>query len=152
MIAAPRLRKDALTVITALATLPCAAQPPAPPITVEDILLTTKTPLGEAAIIRPAGSVVTEPVGADGKIVLQEGPFTAQIDRADLVFPVPPAPSPAPGTAAAESPSTTAESSKQARWQDDWRILVPTGTAVALGIYSLVATVALVRRHRRWDD
>jgi hypothetical protein len=38
--------------------------------------------------------------------------------------------------------------SEHARWQEDWRILVPTGAAVLLGIYSLITTVALFRRRR----
>jgi hypothetical protein len=37
-------------------------------------------------------------------------------------------------------------------WREDWRILVPTGVAVLLGIYAIIATVALLRRRRRWDE
>lgn len=154
MIASPRLRKAALTVISALAAIPCAAQPAMPPTTAKDTLLTTTTPLGEAAIVRPAGSEVTEPVGEGGEIVLREGPFTARLDRTDLVFPAPPPASPAPTTGVARQPEDV-DGDLQLQnpaWQEDWRILVPTGAAVLLGIYSIIATVALLRRRRRWDE
>lgn len=154
MIPLLRHRNALPAVISLLATLPCAAQPAGTPTTAKDILLTTKTPLGDAAIVRPAGSEVTEPVGSEGEIVLREGPFTARIDRADLVFPAPPAAaSPAPlQDAAEESQTTVGDASTTVRWQEDWRILVPAGAALLLGIYSLIVTVALVRRRRRWDD
>jgi hypothetical protein len=153
MITSPLGRKAALTVIIVLATLPCGAQPAAPPTTAKDVLLTTMTPLGEAAIVRPAGSEVTEPAGADSEIMLQEGPFTARIDRTDLVFPTPPA-SPAPASDAARQLEGVAGGSQSddMAWQEDWRILVPTGVAVLLGIYAIIATVALLRRRRRWDE
>ena len=147
MITSPLRRKAALTVISALATLPCAAQPAAPPTTANDVLLTTMTPLGEAAIVRPAGSQVTEPAGADGEIVLREGPFTARIDRTDLVFPAPP-PAVVTDVAATGPQNLAGDSSGQARWQEDWRILVPTVATVLLGIYALITTVALFRRRR----
>ena len=153
MINSPLGRKAALSVISALATLPCGAQPAGPPTTAKDVLLTTMTPLGEAAIVRTAGSEVTEPAGADGEIVLREGPFTARLDRTDLVFPTPPA-SPAPASNAArprEGVAGGSESDDMA-WQEDWRILVPTGAAVLLGIYSIIATVGLLRRRRRWNE
>jgi len=147
-----RRTKAALTLLGFLATLPCAAQPSGAPTTAKDIALTTTTPLGEAAIVRPAGSEVTEPVGSHGEIELRQGPFTARIDRADLVFPAPPAvasPTPEP---ASKPQGTAGGLSGDARWQEDWRILAPTGAAVLLGIYSVITTVALVRRRRRWDD
>jgi hypothetical protein len=154
MIISPLRRKAALTVISALAIAPCAAQPAAPPTTAKDVLLTTMTPLGEAAIVRPAGSEVTEQVGDDGGIVLQEGPFTARLDRTDLVFPTPPPASPAPASDAAR-PAEGVGGGLQVQdpaWREDWRILVPTGAAALLGIYSIIATVALLRRRRRWDE
>ena len=154
MIAAPRLRKAALTVISALAAVPCAAQPAAPPTTAKDTLLTTTTPLGEAAIVLPAGSEVTEPVGANGEIVLQEGPFTARLERTDLVFPAPLPASPAPTSDAVSTPEG-ADGGLQLQdpaWQEDWRVLVPSGAAALLGIYSIIATVALLRRRRRWEE
>lgn len=151
MITPSRCRNALPAVISILATMTCAAQPAGTPTTAKDILLTTKTPLGEAAIVRPAGSEVTEPFGKNGEIELRQGPFTARIERADLVFPAPPAaPSPAlvAEAAAGEPQSVAGTSSGNARWQEDWRILVPTAAAVLLGIYSLIVTVALIRR--RW--
>jgi hypothetical protein len=96
---------------------------------------------------------VTEPAGADSEIMLQEGPFTARIDRTDLVFPTPPA-SPAPASDAARQLEGVAGGSQSddMAWREDWRILVPTGVAVLLGIYAIIATVALLRRRRRWDE
>ena len=147
-------RKAALSVISALAALPCGAQPAAPPATAKDVLLTTMTPLGEAVIVRPAGSEVTEQAGADGEIVLQEGPFTARLDREDLVFPTPPQASPAPASDAARPPEGAegGSQSDNVAWREDWRILVPTGAAVLLGIYAIITTVALFRRRRRRDE
>jgi hypothetical protein len=147
MITSPLRRKAALTVISALAALPCGAQPAGPPTTAKDVFLTTMTPLGEAAIVRPAGSEVTEPAGADGEIMLQEGPFTARIDRTDLALPTPP-PAVVTDVAATGPQKMASDLSEHARWQEDWRILVPTGAAVLLGIYSLITTVALFRRRR----
>jgi hypothetical protein len=119
----------------------------------KDVLLTTMTPLGEAAIVRPAGSEVTEPAGADGEIVLQEGPFAARLDRTDLVFPAPPA-SPAPASDAAGPPEGVAGGSQpdDMAWLEDWRMLVPTGAAVLLGIYAIITTAALFRRRRQRDE
>ena len=152
MIISPLRRKAALNVISALAIAPCAAQPAAPPTTAKDVLLTTMTPLGEAAIVRPAGSEVTEQVGDDGGIVLQEGPFTARLDRTDLVVPTPPPASPASDAAGHTGAVAGARHPDDPARREDWRILVPTGAAVVLGIYSIITTVALFRRRRRWDE
>ena len=115
----------------------------------EDVILKTKTPLGDAAIVWPAGSALTEPVGSGGEIIVRQGPFSGSLDRADLVFPAPSAPSPEPGPEAAADP---AGGPAPPLWFEDWRILGPAGAAVLLGLYSLVATVALVRGHRRAGD
>lgn len=147
-------------VITFLAALPCAAQPSGAPATAKDVILKTTTPLGEAAIVWPAGSVLTEPVGTGEKVIVRQGPFTARLDRADIVFPAPPAtpgptpdavllsgPEPGPG-----GPEDLAGEGIQPAWSGDWRIMGPAGAAVLLGMYSLVTTAALVRRRRNTGD
>ncbi|MEX1111159.1 MAG: hypothetical protein WEB31_05110 [Chthoniobacterales bacterium] len=142
-------------VIAFLSALPCAAQPDGAPTTAKDVRLKTKTPLGDAAIVWPAGSVLTEPVGTAGEIVVRQGPFTARLDRAEVVFPVVPvaagallpAPEPDPALRAGlegKGPHPT--------WFEDWRVLGPAGAAVLLGLYSLATTAALVRGRRKAED
>jgi hypothetical protein len=147
-------------VIAFLSALPCAAQPAGAPTTAKDVILKTKTPLGDAAIVWPAGSVLTEPVGAAQEIIVRQGPFTARLDRAEVVFPVAPVASgqtpegallPAPESGPALQADLGGQGPPPA-WFEDWRILGPAGAAVLLGLYSLAATAALVRGRRKAED
>jgi hypothetical protein len=143
-----------------LSALTCAAQPTGAPTTAKDVILKTKTPLGEAAIVWPAGSVLTEPVGPGEEIVVRKGPFTARLDRAEVVFPVAPVASgqtpdgvllPAPESGPARQADLGNQGPHPA-WFEDWRVLGPAGAAVLLGLYSLAATAALVRGRRKTED
>lgn len=147
-------------VIAFLSALPCAAQPAGAPTTAKDVILKTKTPLGDATIVWPAGSVLTEPVGAGEEIIVRQGPFTARLDRAEVVFPVAPVASgqtpegallPAPESGPALQADLGGQGPPPA-WFEDWRILGPAGAAVLLGLYSLAATAALVRGRRKAED
>lgn len=147
-------------VIAFLSALPCAAQPIGAPTTAKDVILKTKTPLGEAAIVWPAGSVLTEPVGTAEEIVVRQGPFTARLDRAEVVFPVAPVASgqtpegallPAPESGPARQ-ADLGDKGPHPAWFEDWRVLGLAGAAVLLGLYSLAATAALVRGRRKAED
>ncbi len=147
-------------VITFLSALPCAAQPIGAPTTANDVILKTKTPLGDAAIVWPAGSVLTEPVGTAEEIVVRQGPFTARLDRAEVVFPVAPVASgQAPDGALLSAPepdparqADLGDKEPHPAWFKDWRVLGPAGAAVLLGLYSLATTAALVRGRRKAGD
>lgn len=166
----PRQRRTitALLLAACIPVLPGAAQSPQTPTTAKDVILSTKTPLGEASIVMPAGTKVDDPVGVEKEVILREGPFSAAVAREDLVFPAPspgttagesdggapPAPSPAATTQPAVSWNDPDAVASGQRWFEDWRILVPAVAAALLGLYSIFATVALVRRAKRheYDD
>ena len=151
MIRRPHRLPSAIAVIACFTALPCPAQPAGSPVTANDTVLRTQTPLGEAAIVWPAGTVLTEPVGSGEEIPVRQGPFTARLDRSDIVFPSTPAPpDPEPETRPPE-PDPAPQGAQRPEWLEDWRIVGPAGAAILLGLYSLVATVALVRERRRND-
>ena len=166
----PRKRRITIALLLAVCVpvLTVAAQTPQKPATAKDVILSTKTPLGEASIVMPAGTEVDDPIGDEKEITLREGPFSAPVAREDLVFP-PTTPSatagkadanasPAPSPAATSQPAVSWNDPEAVtagpRWFEDWRILVPAVAAALLGLYSIFATVALVRRPKRheYDD
>lgn len=147
---------------------PAVAQVPQVPTTAKDVIMSTKTPLGEASIVLPAGSAVNRPIGEDQEVTLSEGPFSATVAREDLVFPSPsptvpvaqtaPEASPAPALSAESQPAVSWNNpdavTAGAQWFEDWRILVPATAATLLGLYAIFATAALLRRPKRheYDD
>jgi hypothetical protein len=170
MIGRPRRTR----VFTLLAAICCttalthlAAQEPEPPTAAGEILLGTKTPLGEATIAIPAGSTVGDYAEEGEMIIIRRGPFHARVPRAELVFPVrepDPEPSPTPEVVAAEvvapdqnpqtafAPPTSAGAALwpwEEGWSGDWQRLWPAAAVLLLGIYSLAVTAALLRRRRR---
>ena len=141
------------------------AQEAAPATAAVDIILSTTTPLGEAGVRLPAGSVVTGLEEDGAMIVLRQGPFTARVPREAIVFPAEtPAPEPSPSVIVAEATDDPVEAVALAEdtpsspaavgpwgagWTGDWKTIWPAGAALVLGGYSLFATVALVRLRRR---
>jgi hypothetical protein len=166
----PRQRRIIIALLLAVCVpvLTATAQTPQRPATAKNVILSTKTPLGEASIVMPAGTEVVDPVGGEKEVTLRKGPFSATVAREDLVFPAsspsatagtsdggaPPAPSPAATSQPAVSWNDPDAVTSGQRWFEDWRILVPVVAAVLLGLYSIFATVALVRRAKRheYDD
>ncbi|MEX1044802.1 MAG: hypothetical protein WEC73_01630 [Chthoniobacterales bacterium] len=161
-------------VLTLLAAVCCTtalsrvvAQEIAPPTAAREIILGTKTPLGEANISIAAGSTVTD-FAEDGEMILiRRGPFHARVPRDQLVFPTP-APDPEPSPAAEVAPVPEAEPVTSAEaavapptsagaafwpweegWTGDWQRLWPTAAVGLLGLYSLAVTASLLRMRRR---
>lgn len=163
----PHRRRATLVLLLAAGVpiVPGAAQNPPAPATAKDVILSTKTPLGEASIMVPAGTAVTDPIGEEKEITLREGPFSATVAREDLVFPAPPPSEPAAKTEAGASPAPTPEATSAPavswndpdavtpgqRWFEDWQVWGPAVAAALLGLYSIFATVALVRRPKKHD-
>lgn len=168
MIPRPRRSRSygLLGVIALAVALPAGhAQEAAPATAAVEIILTTTTPLGEAGLRLPAGSVVTGLEEDGAMIVLRQGPFIARVPREAIVFPAePPAPEPSPNVIVAEAivdpveavalaedapAAPAAVGPWDAAWAGDWKAIWPAGAALLLGGYSLLATVALVRLRRR---
>jgi hypothetical protein len=170
MIGRPRRTR----VFTLLAAVCCtialprlAAQETEPPTAAGEILLGTKTPLGEAIIAIPTGSTVGDFVEDGEMILIRRGPFHARVPRAQLVFPVrepDPETSPAPEVAPAQevAPDHNLQTAVAPRasagaalwpweegWSGDWQSLWPAAAVLLLGLYSLAVTAALLRRRRR---
>jgi hypothetical protein len=136
-----------------------------PPLTAaQDLVLSTKTPLGEAAIVLPAGSIITDAEEEGSAMVIRQGPFTARVSRGEIVFPEDAAAETIPtgheqgrSEAAAGHEPVADETGAGAAvvwpweegWNGDWASLWPTGAVLALGAYSLVTTFALLRLRRR---
>ena len=170
MISRPR-RTRILTLLAAVCcftALPCvAAQELEPPTAAGEIILGTKTPLGDATIAIPAGSSVADFTEDGEMIVIRRGPFHARVPRAQLVFPVrepDPEPSPAAEVAPAREtapdqnlptavvPPTSAGAALwpwEEEWSGDWQRLWPAAAVLLLGLYSLAVTAVLLRRRRR---
>ena len=166
----PRQRRIIIALLLAVCVpvLTATAQTPQRPATAKNVILSTKTPLGEASIVMPAGTEVVDPVGGEKEVTLRKGPFSATVAREDLVFPpttpsataanadasASPAPSPAATSQTAVSWNDPEAMTAGPRWFEDWRILVPAVAAALLGLYSIFATVALVRRPKshEYDD
>lgn len=137
------------------------AQEKAPPRLAEDVVLSTKTPLGEASISLAEGSEVTDFSEEGDAVRLQQGPFTATVPRAQLDFgaDVTVAPEAAPVEDAPASPpptpvpvANTAEPVIASPWEDilaEWKTYLPIAAAVLLGVYALFVTLALSRLRRR---
>ena len=140
-----------------------AAQEGAPPRTAKDVVLSAKTPLGEASITLPADSAVTNYVEEGASILLRQGPFSANVPREQIIFatntvtitnapaeaaPVttdqaPPTPDPVPSVTPVNP--ATALVNLPAEWETLW----PLAVIALLGAYSLFATVALLRTRGR---
>lgn len=155
----------AVLVVTATASI---AQQNAPTnwVASEDIVLGTKTPLGEANIAIPAGTALTNCEVQGGKARVWQGPFSATVD-AGAVQPDAPSATPTPDStpsadatpdaAVTPSPAPTAEapvpeaSATPSRLEDlasalpGWAVPAAGGALVA---YALFATVALLRPRR----
>lgn len=141
------------------------AQEKVPPRLAEDVVLSTKTPLGEASITLPADAEVKDFVEEGDEVVVRQGPFAATIPRTLLNFgavvaatpeaPAPPVES-APAAVATTpepvpSPSPT-ETASAAPWDNvlaEWQTFLPLAAAVVLGAYALFATLMLWRLRRR---
>ena len=164
MIKRPRRTAPILYLALCFPALSGASQQTERPTTAKDVIMTTKTPLGEASIMIPAGTAVDDPGGEKQEILLREGPFSAVVKRHDLVFPVP-SPTAPPGpdpTVASPTPEPASVSVPAVSWADpdaasgttwpaDWRILIPAAAAIFFGLYSIFATVALLRRRKRHE-
>lgn len=136
------------------------------------VVLGTKTPLGEATIALPAGTVLTNCEVLGDKAVIRQGPFAATVALEELQQPSTPPPaataplpiaadSPAPDT----SPSPPASSTPEATPREsagspdeqvpadaitsrlpDWVVPAAGGALVA---YALFTTATLLRTRRR---
>jgi hypothetical protein len=133
---------------------------PEAPRTAEEIVLRTTTPLGEAAIVWPAGTVLENFEEQDELILLQQGPFSATVSRDLIIFPEP-EPEPevvleeeaeiateAVQAVPAETPSPDVAATLATFIPAEWRPWLPTAGVVLLGLYALWATVTLLRRRR----
>jgi len=145
--------------------VPGRAEEPPALTAARDLVLVTKTPLGEAAIVLPAGSLLTGAEEDGAEFVIRQGPFTARVPREEIAFPPVAAAESAPdgagypvtaGAPAIDEPVAEPIRPMAApvwpwdeRWDGDWASLWPAGALVALGAYSLATTIALVFR-RRW--
>jgi hypothetical protein len=150
------------------------AQSPATNFTAsKDLVLSTKTPLGDATVTIPSGTAITNYEAQGGQVKIWQGPFTAVVATNDVqAEPVPtakpdpsPAPSPEanPGIAAPTAPQPAAAGPDVSAMEfpsmdnagllpvispalPDW--LLP-GAGGALVAYALFATIALLRTSRR---
>jgi hypothetical protein len=127
----------------------------------KDLLLSTKTPLGEATMTMPAGTAITNYEMQGAQVKIRQGAFSAIVALADVQTapapaPVPetspspapeatpastPAPAPEPAATAAPEPSPT-NSAAEPSGLPDW--LMPAAFG-ALAAYALFATIALLR-------
>jgi len=151
------------------------AQSPATNFTAnKDLVLSTKTPLGDATVTIPSGTAITNYEAQGGQVKIWQGPFTAVVATNDVqAEPVPtakpdpsPAPSPEanPGIAAPTAPQPAAAGPDVSATEfpsmdnagrlpvispalPDWLLPAAGGALVA---YALFATIALLRtsRHR----
>lgn len=136
-----------------------AQQPPTPApanfVTAEAIVLTTKTPLGDATINLPAGTTLTNFELQGDRVKIWQGPFVASIPVSDLPKPTP-QPTPTPTPAKEETPMPEAASppprtvsgptNASALGMPPWLLPAVVG---ALATYALLATAALIRARRR---
>jgi hypothetical protein len=130
----------------------------------KDLLLSTKTPLGEAAMTMPAGTAITNYEIQGAQVKIRQGAFSAVVAMADVQTAPAPAPvaeaspSPAPEatpastSAPAPEPAATAAPEPAAASEPatpnglpDW--LMPAAFG-ALAAYALFATIALLRGRR----
>jgi len=141
------------------------------PTAQEDIILGTLTPLGEASITIPAGTVLTNQEAQGDKIRVWQGPFSATVGVEAVQIPQPTAESrvqdPAPETKQEEPaqktspPDTEAEQIPAPPPAEPKPAKVDTETAIAalpewaipaaggaLLAYALFATVALLRSRK----
>lgn len=131
----------------------------------KDLLLSTKTPLGEATVTIPAGAAITNYEVQGEQVKIRQGAFTAVVALADVQTPPTPAPSPeasptpTPEATPASTPTPEPEPSATAAPEPspassvagldslpDW--LVPAAFG-ALAAYALFATIALLRPRGR---
>jgi len=137
-----------------------------------DIILSTKTPLGDASVTVPAGTVFTNCEVQGDKAKIWQGPFGATIDLTAVQPMTPdvaarPEPSPAPGAnpepspapspslapapepQPSPSPTTPASLASVASFTlPDWALPAGGGALVA---YAIFATLALIRARRHTD-
>lgn len=145
------------------------AQEAIPPRTAEEVVLSTKTPLGEASIVLPANSAVTDYDEEGAMMLLRQGPFAARVPREEIIFvtnatafttaPEEPAPLAAEQAAPMPEPEQSINQTNPApaaHWPDlpaEWKKHWPVAAIALLGSYSLFATFALLRtRGRRAQD
>jgi hypothetical protein len=127
----------------------------------KDLLLSTKTPLGEAAVTIPAGTAITNYEMQGEQVKIRQGAFTAVVALADVqtaptaapsseaspsltpqATPAStPTPEPEPSATAAPAPSP-ASSAATPNGLPDWVMPAAFG---ALAAYALFATIALLR-------
>ena len=127
----------------------------------KDLPLSTKTPLGEATVVIPAGKAITNYEIQGEQVKIRQGAFTAVVALTDLQTSPTPAPSPEasptptpeatpastptpePEPSATEAPDASpASSAAEPNGLPDW--LVPAAFG-ALAAYALFATIALLR-------
>ena len=124
----------------------------------KDLVLSTKTPLGDASVTIPSGTAVTNYEVQGGQVRIWQGPFSAVVALADVQPLAAPTPTPTPSpdatqestpsvapepTAAPQNPTELSASSSSL---PDWLLPAVVG---ALAAYALFATVALLRTRRR---
>jgi hypothetical protein len=123
----------------------------------KDLLLSSKTPLGEATMTMPAGTAITNYEMQGAQVKIRQGAFSAIVALADVQTapapaPVPetslspapeatPAPAPEPAATAAPKPSP-ANSAAEPSGLPDWLMPAAFGALVA---YAFFATIALLR-------
>jgi len=130
----------------------------------KDLLLSTKTPLGEATMTMPAGTAITNYEMQGAQVKIRQGAFSAVVALADVQTAPAPAPvpetspSPAPEATPASTPAPAPEPSATAAPEQvaansaaepsglpNW--LMPAAFG-ALAAYALFATIALLRGRR----
>ena len=150
-----------LCLLVALAAHALAQSAPTNFTASKDLLLSTKTPLGEATVTIPAGEAITNYEMQGEQVKIRQGAFTAVVALADVqtsstpapspeTSPTPtpeatpastPTPEPEPAATAAPDPSP-ASSAAAPNALPDWLMPAAFGALVA---YALFATIALLR-------
>jgi hypothetical protein len=151
------------------------AQPaPTNMMAANEIVLATKTPLGDASITISAGTVLTNCVLSGENVSIRQGPFAATVDLADVepiasatATPTPtstPTPTPTPATpqtaeqtpspassAAATQPAAESSTTAVGLAGDlpDWVVPAAGGALVAYAIFTTLALLLSRRRRRR---
>lgn len=162
----------ALALAVGSETAKAQAAPESRPTAKKEIVLGTLTPLGEASITIPAGSVLTNQETQGDKIRIWQGPFSTTVGIEAVQMPQPPAENPAqdpspetkqeecaqktspPETAAEQTPAAppaapepaTVDGEPAIAALPEWAVPAAGGALLA---YAILTTVALLRSRNR---
>lgn len=151
------------------------AAPENQPTAQQEIVLGTLTPLGEASITIPAGTVLTNQEQQGDKIRVWQGPFSATVSMEAVRTPQPPAETPTQESAPADNPEESAQTASPPETAaeqtpatpppapqppvvgaepalaglPDWAVPAAGGALLA---YALFTTVALLRSRNRAEN